>query len=91
MARNVREYLAECLKCAANRCGPPHTRFKVTETPNQPFRRVGVDLIGPLPLSALGHHYQHRYVLTAVCHLMGWAEAVPISDKQAATVWDAME
>ncbi len=60
---------------------------EVTETQNRPFGRVGVDLIGPLPLSVSGH----RYVLTAVCHLTGWAEAVPISDKRAAMVWDAME
>ncbi len=87
MAWDIKECLAECPICEVNRQAPPKSRLTVTETPNRPFGCVGVDLIGPLPLTMSGF----RYVLTAVCHLTGWAEAIPIPNKWAGTVWAAME
>ena len=44
-----------------------------------------MDLVGPFPRDKRGR----RYLLTAVDHLTGWAEAIPIASKKIAAVWDA--
>jgi len=44
-----------------------------------------MDLVGPFPRDKTGK----QYLLTAVDHLTGWAIAVPIASKKAATVWQA--
>ena len=61
--------------------------MQLTETPGKVFARVGADLSGPLPATIEGY----RYLLTVVDHLSGYADALPIPDKRAITVWKAME
>ena len=46
------------------------------------FECVGIDLVGPLPIS----HRGSRFILVAVDHFSRWAEAYPLSDIRAETV-----
>ena len=48
----------------------------------EPFERVDMDIIGPLPRTTRGH----RYILTVVDHFSKHAEAYPIVDQEAVTV-----
>ena len=50
------------------------------------FERVGVDLIGPLPITDRGN----RYILVAVDYFSRWAEAYPLVDTRAETVADVL-
>jgi transposase InsO family protein len=46
-------------------------------TLNQPFSRVGIDVVGPLPKSWRGN----KYLLVATDHLTRWAEAKAVKTK----------
>ena len=48
----------------------------------EPFERVAMGIIGPLPRSTRGN----RYILTVVDHFSKHAEAYPIADQEAVTV-----
>ena len=50
------------------------------------FERVGVDLIGPVPITDRGN----RYILVAVDYFSCWAEAYPLVDMRAETVADIL-
>lgn len=46
------------------------------------FYQMGMDLIGPLPETALGN----RYIVTLTDYFSKWAEAAPLPSKHAAGV-----
>jgi hypothetical protein len=45
----------------------------------QPFEKLGIDLIGPLPITAT----QKQYIIVAIDYLTKWIEARPIPAKEA--------
>ena len=47
-----------------------------------PWHRIGIDLIGPLPLTTSGN----SYIVTCSDYFTKWPEAAAIPDKSAATV-----
>ena len=49
---------------------------------NGPWHRIGIDLIGPLPLTKSGN----AYIITCSDYFTKWPEAAPIPDKSADTV-----
>jgi transposase InsO family protein len=51
-----------------------------------PFERIGIDLTGPHPPSRRGH----VYILTYVDHFTKWAEAIPLRNKEASTIANAL-
>ena len=51
-----------------------------------PFKRVGIDIKGPLPVTEQGN----RYILVVCDYATRYPEAVPISDQKADTVANAM-
>ncbi len=56
-------------------------------TIDTPFKRVGVDIVGPIfPASERGY----RYILTVVDHDSRYPEAVPLKNIQAETVAEAL-
>ena len=74
--------IASCEKCQKKN---NHELKKSTEVlhpiPVQPkfWRRVGMDLTGPLPLTPRGN----KYIVTLTDHFTKWAEAAPLTDKCA--------
>ena len=85
MRKHVTEYIHACVHC--NTLTPPnpsHPRGKIP-TPPTPFHTWGIDRVGPFPKDRKGR----QYLLTAVDHLTGWAEAIPIASKKAQTVQEA--
>ena len=54
---------------------------------DMPFKRVTIDLIGPIsPSSEAGH----RYILTLVDHATRYPEAVPLKNIETRTVAEAL-
>lgn len=85
MRRHVREYLTTCARCRT--LTPPRQKNPRGQMPVPPtsFHTWGIDLVGPFDRDQRGR----QYLLTAVDHLTGWAEAIPIASKKAPTVQDA--
>ena len=49
---------------------------------DSPWHRIGIDLIGPLPVTNLGN----VHIITCTDYFTKWAEAAAIPDKEAITV-----
>ena len=86
-AADVRDWVLSCGKCN-QRKGP---RFR-GQAPLQsylvgsPGERVGVDILGPLPVSDSGN----KYLLVMEDYFTKYPEVVPIPDQEAATVAEAL-
>jgi hypothetical protein len=83
MQNSVARYIRSCLACQ-RRKPPPHPRvghLQPIEPPRFPFHCVGIDFLGPFPLSSAGN----RYIIVAVDYLSRFAEtkAVPAADSRA--------
>jgi len=86
MRRAVEKYVQTCPLCAIYYQGKAEKQPGRMPIPPRPLHTWGLDLIGPFsPAQGTGN----RYVLTAIDHYTGWAEAVPIRDKTNEAVWDA--
>ena len=75
-----------CQKTTAKRSVP---RVPLGDMPliDMPFRRVAVDLVGPIsPPSEKGH----RYILTLVDYTTRYPEAVPLKSIETETVAEAL-
>ena len=79
---DVDKYVESCVTCQEASMARPYangpvSRMKVC----YPFERVGIDVLGPLPVTSNGN----RYIVMLVDHGSKWPEAFPV-DKVNATV-----
>ena len=76
-------YIQSCTTCQRvnNRMERPAHSLHPIEV-NSPWHRIGIDLIGPLPLTTSGN----SYIVTCSDYFTKWPEAAAIPDKLAATV-----
>ncbi|KAI9549855.1 pol polyprotein [Daphnia sinensis] len=78
MTQHITNYVRSCADCQSKK--KPRERpagYMQPIHPKQPFEKIGLDLIGPFPLSSLGN----RHVIIAVDYLTKWviAKAVPVA------------
>ena len=74
-------------KCQTyNNAGPPKAPMVCREIVTEPFERVCIDLVGPLPKARGGH----KYLLTYICVATRWPEAIPLSSTQSRPVMEAL-
>ena len=81
MYRDIQEYVKTCETCQKRQKG----RRKEPLHPIQigrAFERVGIDLVGPLPLTA----QNNRYIIVATDYLTRWPEARAVPDAGANTL-----
>ena len=71
----------ECQKTATRRADDRHTMI-CPPVIGEPFRRVGIDIVGPLPRSRSGN----KYVLTIIDHGTRYPEAIPMPSMEAERV-----
>ena len=83
MRVDIRQHIRECLACAKNKPGGHGKNAPVQQFPaGGRHEMIGMDLVGPLPLT----HDKNRYLLVIIDYWTRWAEAVPIPNKESATV-----
>lgn len=73
--------IASCGKCQRNNNKLKKSAGSLHPIPVQPkfWHQVGMDLIGPLPLTPRGN----KYIVTLTDYFTKWAEAAPLPDKCA--------
>ena len=86
MRRSVETFVRSCPLCALYYKGKDERQPARMPLPPRPLHTWGLDLIGPFVPSTGS---RNRYVLTAIDHLSGWAEAIPLPDKSSKAVWSA--
>ena len=88
MATHVGDYVKSCHDCQARKMTKVPTKAGIVSypTPMKTFAALQVDLLGPLPLSYKGN----VHVFTATFMLSKFIFAVPILNKDAITVSEAM-
>lgn len=81
---DVGSYVQSC-----DTCQRVNKTFKKSKGEMQPiavqpeaFQRIGIDLVGPLPVTRDGY----KYFATAICAYTKWVESEPLKDKCAITV-----
>ena len=88
LKNDVQKYVKYCRKCQENKLVRIKNRqpMQITDTPAQPFERVQMDIIGPLPVSPRGN----KYILTIQDNFSKYADAIPIPKIDTATVATAL-
>jgi hypothetical protein len=81
MYQDIKAYISTCDNC--QRFGRPvRTEPLHPISVGQPFERIGIDIVGPLPRTARGN----RYIVVAVDYLTKWPEARVLSIASAEAV-----
>ncbi|KAJ8346684.1 hypothetical protein SKAU_G00280850 [Synaphobranchus kaupii] len=80
---NVELHVHCCDSCTAQKGPNQHSRAPLQQhLVGAPMQRVGVDVLGPFPVTDSGN----RYILVAMDYFTKWLEAFAIPDQSAATM-----
>lgn len=86
--KDVETFVRTCDAC--KRVGKSTDRLKapmkLVPVITEPFRRLVIDIVGPLPQTQSGY----RYILTALCPATKFPEAVPLKELSSTSVVDAL-
>ena len=88
MVSQVKEWVKTCQECQKSRATRPRNKglMQIPEPSTRPFQTVGIDLLGPLPLSVHGN----RWCLTVIDHFSHWPILIPLPNKEATTIAEAL-
>ena len=84
--KDVSVFVSSCLVCQQrNSPKQKHRHSLVNWPPSFPFAHIGIDFLGPLPISN-----GNSYIALFVDHFTKWYEAVPLPDQRAETTATAL-
>jgi hypothetical protein len=81
MRQTIQKYVANCEVCQREGRRQKNERLRTIKV-NQPFEKVGIDIVGPLPKTK----NSNSYIVVAMDYLTKWPEARAIPDQTAKTV-----
>jgi hypothetical protein len=81
MRQTVQKYVANCEVCQREGRKQKNEALRTIQV-NQPFEKIGIDIVGPLPKTAR----KNRYIVVAMDYLTKWPEARAIPDMTAKSV-----
>ena len=83
MRKQISTHIQQCDTCQRYRQKPTNRApLMPIAAPAGAFQRLGIDIIGPLPVTSWGR----RYILTIEDHLTKWPEAFAIETANAQTI-----
>ena len=87
MSHMIAEYVRTCDTCTRKkRVAHANHPMQVFETPPRPFSHIAIDVIGKIKPSKEGH----EYILTVICMLTNFCEAIPMKDQTSEDIVDAL-
>lgn len=84
---DIRGYIRSCEKCQRAKqinLQKSKSELKNVAIPNKIFSQIGIDLMGLMPVNGM------HYILTVQDHFTKWVELIPLPDKAAPTVAEAL-
>ena len=86
MFHDVEDYITRCKICQKNKFTGPYIQasFQETDTQFQPWEKLYLDIVGPLPMTEEGH----KYMLTCQDNLSKYLFAIPMLTQTAEEVAD---
>lgn len=79
---SIKIFIQSCDTCASNKKTNRTPKAKLGSYPvGVPWERLGVDFLGPLPVTKQGN----RYILVCIDYFSKWTEAVAVPDQTART------
>ncbi|XP_040360535.1 uncharacterized protein LOC121048362 [Ixodes scapularis] len=86
--KDVERYVKSCDAC--QRVGKPGEKWKaplkLVPLISEPFRRLVIDTVGPLPRTKSGY----KYLLTMICPATKFPEAIPLKELSSSEIVDAL-
>jgi hypothetical protein len=80
MYENIKDYIKACDSC--QRRGRKRNPEPLQPIPvGNPFEKIGIDFVGPLPVTPRGN----KYIIVATDYFTKWPEARPVSEATAAS------
>ena len=88
MKTDIHKVLSNCKTCMRNKVMRKGTRMPmvITDTPKQPFEKIQIDLVGPLPVTPRGN----QYILTIQCVFTKYSDAIPLKMTDSVTIAQAI-
>lgn len=85
---DVASYCRSCPKCQKVTAKGRISRVPLVSPPliEEPFKRIAIDFVGPLPLS----ENKNRYILVCIDYATRYPEAIPLKTQDAETVANAL-
>ena len=85
---DVAQYCRDCPACQMMDKGKEQRKAPLIPMPiiDTPFKRIGIDIVGPMARSCKGH----KYLLTICDYATRYPEAIPLSNIRADTVASAL-
>ena len=83
MSRDIRKWIQACSGCSRRKKPRPMgAGLTEIQQATRPWQTVGIDIVGQLPLTGRGS----KWILTMVDHFTRWPIAIPIQDRESATI-----
>lgn len=84
MKQEITDFVTSCKDCQINKLVRVKTRLpmKITDTPTEPFERIQIDIVGPLPVT----ERKNRYILTIQDNFSKYCEAIALKEIDSVTI-----
>jgi hypothetical protein len=83
MYQDTQHWIASCAECASHKSPKTTPAGELIPIPvGEPFELMGVDVLGPFPVSRQGN----RYIVVFTEYLTRWPEAFAVSNQEAVTI-----
>lgn len=88
MKRDVTNFVKTCHDCQKRKLIREKTKapMMITDTPNEAFEKIAIDIVGPLPETERGN----KYILTTQDQLTKFCTAYPLLDTNSITIADTI-
>ena len=86
MAKDVKNYIQRCPTCHQEKARVQSYPLHMTKIPDRPFHKITMDLVMDFTESNKGN----KHILTIIDLLTGWPEAIPIPNKSANPITNAL-